>query len=175
MVDFGRNRPSRWCRPKVVARRILVGICERHLLAVAVGHAEFAIHSVGKTRVPNRIPGPGAGDQELIARAEGRQVEGDACIDAPAFLLLLKSIEAGDVDIVTDARHLSRPPTLNDLQVADEIWNALSVDEIVVPRERPLKLLPLTPFRSVPPPLAPLLPLLCAAIVAEKPPPNEAV
>ena len=42
---------------------------------------------------------------------------------------------------MSDARYLSRPPTLNDLQVGDEIWNALSVERNSrCPGERPLKL-----------------------------------
>ena len=76
-----------WCR-QADARRIQVGVGERHLLTVAVDRAEFAPHPVGKTGVPRRVLGVSAGDRNFIACAEGRQVEADARVDAPAPGLL---------------------------------------------------------------------------------------
>ena len=65
-----------------------------------------------------------------------------------------------------DAGNLRLAPTLLDVQLADDVGPALAAER---DRAGP------GPANCVPPPEKPFPPGLCAAMDAEKPPPNEAV
>src|SRR6202453_4168420 len=130
MSELRRNRPHGRLRPSH-AIGVQVGVGDRHLLTVAVDGAFLTPHPIRETRVPSRMLGVRAGEGNLVARTELRQIEADARVDAPTPGLLNGAGEARDGDIMPEAGHLRRTPTLRDLDVGDGVGSAHAVVAIV--------------------------------------------
>ena len=132
--------------------RVLDRVEERvgkiHRLAIAVDLAILAPHAVGQTRIPNRVLGVGTSDEDVVARAERRQVDLHAGVDAPARLGFFRvtNIKEGraahgsaalqqrtvdHVDVVQHARHLGLAPALLHMQGADDVRPALAAEDDV--------------------------------------------
>src|SRR5208337_2610743 len=146
------DRPGGRLRP-LVGERVEERVSHIHGLAVAVDLAVLAPHSVRQARVPHRVLGVGAGDQEVVAGAEGRQVDLDAGVDAPACLgfltvaggegvaehaeaaaqeggVLLEPVRL-DIDVVHHTRDLGLAPALGDVQVANDVGPTLAAEGYV--------------------------------------------
>ena len=144
MLEQGADRPRGRRRP-LVGQRVEVGVGQLHRLAVAVDLAVLTPHAVRQTRVPHRVLGVGAGDQEGVARAERGRLN-DTPASTPQPVLFSEALQSTgqprrkadadrvivvvvlDVDLMQNAGHLSLAPALLDVQRADDVGPALAAE-----------------------------------------------
>ncbi len=142
MLEQPRDRPCRRRGPRI-GQWIEERVGELHRLAVAVSLTVLAPHPVRQTRVPRRAPRVGAGQDDVVSRAERRQVDFHTRINGPPDLVLLVvaarkageaapprsqvgvedcAIGAGaDIDVMDHARNLGLAPALLDMQGPDDV------------------------------------------------------
>src|SRR5580698_4203020 len=145
MLQQAGDRPCAWGGP-LIGQRIEVSVRHVHRLTIAVDLPVLTILGVRQTRIPDGVLGVGAGEQNVVTRAERRQVNLHAGVDAPTDLALARgaasraggytgSDSAGvraevavipDVDIVDHAGDLRLAPSLLDMQRADDVGPTLT-------------------------------------------------
>src|SRR5580704_17015995 len=140
VLDQSANRPGARSCPRI-GQRIEVSVGQGHRLTISVDLSAFAIHGVRQTRVPDCVLRVGAGDNDVVACAERRQVPLQARIDGPADLTLVRAAEGAakdpaaavveevvipHIDVVDHAGDLSLTPPLLDMQRANDVGPTLT-------------------------------------------------